>query len=366
MKIALIIFRIGHSHGSLLQTYALSNILKSLGHDVTIINRKDVISTKYLIKRTISNLYANFRGIKKGPIFYKELLPPCIMRNMNSFVDKYYKPNLKEYSELSLDEESFEVYMVGSDQTWRPKFVQSITYYYLDFIERFKNVKRIAYAPSFGTSEWEYTHEQTEKCRRLIKLFNAVSVREKGGVYLCNKYFDIVAEHVVDPTLLLHKEDYVRLFDSTLFTNNQSYIAYSILDRTEYKINLISEVCSLMEGEPLPIIEENRSEFYVETGVEYWLEGIYKSKFVITDSFHATVFAIIMNVPFIVVANKFRGIDRIISLLEICGLCNRIVYENNKNNISNIIAETINWDLVNKRVDLARVKSINFLIKSLQ
>lgn len=365
MKIALIIFRIAHSHGSLLQTYALFNILKDLGHDVTIINRKDTISKKYLIKRTIIKFIQHLKGINVDPIFYKELLPPSIMKEMSKFVKKHYTPYLQEFSKTKFKENSFDAYIVGSDQTWRPKFVQDIKYFYLDFIENFKDVKRIAYAPSFGTSEWEYSPEQTETCRRLAKRFDAISVREKGGVHLCDKYLNVKAIHVLDPTMLLDKEDYIKLLPKNPQLPNHPIISYSILDKTEYKTSLINEVSKMMNITTISLIEENRTNGFTETGVEFWLEGICKSKFVITDSFHATVFSIIMNIPFIVIANKFRGIDRIVSLLELSGLENRIVYENENKNIKELVTEEIDWISVNDKINVAKKESMNFLIKHL-
>ena len=86
-------------------------------------------------------------------------------------------------------------------------YKRSIESSFLDFAETW-NIKKISYAASFGTDLWEYNEKQTSNCRKLIRKFDAISVRESSGVTLCKKYLDIDAIQVLDPTFLLTKEDY--------------------------------------------------------------------------------------------------------------------------------------------------------------
>ena len=69
----------------------------------------------------------------------------------------------------------------------------------------------MSYAASFGVDSWEYTDKQTKVCKELVKQFNAVSVREHSGIHLCQKYLDVKASEVLDPTLLLSNDDYCSL-----------------------------------------------------------------------------------------------------------------------------------------------------------
>lgn len=73
------------------------------------------------------------------------------------------------------------------------------------------NVRRIAYAASFGVDRWMFSKKQTLNCQRLLKLFSFVGVREDSGVMLCRKYFDVNSTHVLDPTMLLDVNKYVAL-----------------------------------------------------------------------------------------------------------------------------------------------------------
>ena len=361
MKIALIIFRIGPSHGSLLQTYALYNVLKSLGHSVTIVNRKDKLALKTFIRRTLSRLCKTLTGEHLNYIFSAKAIPSRIMRNLNIFVNKHLSDDLIEFSDFNINKCVYDIFIVGSDQVWRPKYVQDISYYFLDFVQNLKNIKRISYAASFGVSEWEYSELDTLGCKKLAKLFNAISVREDTGVALCNKYLGVSATHVLDPTMLLDDVDYINLIDSQFLSSSPPTLAYSILDKNIIKDSIIDNVSRILKLSPISIKADENNPKYVETSIEFWLNSIRKSSFIITDSFHATVFAIIFNKPFIVIGNKSRGISRLTSLLNMLGLSNRLVYENDSIDIDYLSQEVIQWDLVNERRSFWKKKSLDYL-----
>lgn len=373
MKIALIIFRIGPSHGSILQTYALTRTLEKMGHDVSIIDRQmpiDFFSASITILKRIGS---KILGRHKGPVFYFEEYPPQMMSNLDAFVNKELKKRrfLRARTERQLSkivDQDYDVYIIGSDQVWRPKFVYNIYYYYLDFLPSDNRAKRIAYAPSFGVDFWEYTEEQTKKCKELAKLFNAISVREYTGVHLCEKYLGVSAEHVLDPTMLLTQSDYEALISQDS-NAKENYIAYSVLDDSERSKEILNQISSCLN---LPLKRINRdpkspinNERYIEPGIETWLSGIRDASFVITDSFHATVFSIIFHRPFFTINNTMRGSSRFESLLEMVGLKNRIIYD--VNDIStNDISTNLNWNDVDGRISKMRLKSVKYLKDNLR
>lgn len=370
MKIALIIFRVGPSHGSLLQTYALNKVLQGMGHEVTIIDRQHPFEVLSSLKHIVARIVYTFTGKYRGPIFYTGDYSSTSMKELKAFVNIYLIENLltirNGYSARRLCAKRFDAYIVGSDQTWRPKYVYDIYYYFLDFVPESEKVKRIAYAPSFGTAEWEYSQKQERKCRILASRFNAISVRESDGVKLCKDHLGIEAQHVLDPTLLLEMTDYLSMIDSII--EESPFIAYSLLDdKKEYDI-ILNKLSSLYNL-PLKRINSNVNcrkckDDYIEPGIKEWLSHIYNARFVVTDSFHATVFSIIFNVPFVTIANPQRGLSRLRSLLEMTGLSNRMVVPS-KENIDELINEDIDWDIINRRVADERKKSMDFLIKSL-
>ena len=134
-----------------------------------------------------------------------------------------------------------------------------------------------------------------------------------------------------------------------------------------YHMEIIKKVCSKLNIIPYRINASHakKTKDWIEPGIEKWLEGILKSKFVVTDSFHATVFSIIFNKPFITIINISRGSSRIKSLLSMFGLENRMISSITQVS-DNLLYETINWDIVNKIIEMEKDKSLNWLKKALQ
>lgn len=370
MKIALVIFRIGPSHGSILQTYALYRTLYKMGHEVSILNRQHKMSIYRKLKNIIARIKGRILNSYKGPVFYTKDYSSLSMRELNTFIQKYLKSNLLTFStrkELNnIVDLNFDCYIVGSDQTWRPKYVHDVKYYFLDFLPINSSAKRIAYAPSFGTSEWEFSPKLTKECKEYLSKFSAVSVREDAGVILCKKYFNIQALHVLDPTFLLAQKDYLCLIHK-ISCKNSPTLAFSILDNSELAVRIVQKVCFNLNIKPYQINASHKSTVknWIEPGIEKWLEGILQSKFVVTDSFHATVFAIIFNKPFITIVNVSRGSSRILSLLTMFGLENRMV--DSIDQVSDkLLYDTIDWDVVNRIIEKERNKSINWLKEALK
>ena len=374
MNIALVIFPFHPSHGCILQTYALYTKLKGMGHNVTIVNRKSQpISLKGSFLRSVSNLKNRLNGSYSGPIFYLGNSPKAIMLNLQPFLDSRFGDDVVTvYSHdeaLSLVErQSFDAFVVGSDQVWRPKYVPDIFHYYLDFVPENCSAKRIAYAPSFGTEDWEYNEEQHVICQKLIRRFKAISVREKSGVSLCKKYFGIDAERVLDPTLLLTEEDYLKVLDDKV-SRKEKILSYYFLDETVDKIafmNSISKHLGLKSHRINTKTEDANARLKdrIAPSIEKWLGGFAKSEFVIVDSFHAMVFAILFNVPFIVVANAARGLARFTSLLDLLGLSDRLVTDVTKVPLD-LLNKSIDWNKVNESLAVERNRCLTFLQNAL-
>ncbi len=96
-----------------------------------------------------------------------------------------------------------------------------------------------------------------------------------------------------------------------------------------------------------------------------WLRGFQDAKFVVTDSFHGTVFSILHNIPFIAIGNVDRGLSRFQSLLKMFALEDRLITDINSVNIDNFVSREIEWGRVNERLESERGKAMEFLSKSL-
>lgn len=334
MRIGILTLPLHTNYGGILQAYALQTVLERMGHEVFVIDTPNYKTSPSIItffKRIVKRLLGRKVVIFQEKRFNREY--PIISQNVQPFIDKYiHRREISFFSDIS--ENEFDAFVVGSDQVWRAiyfpcMYETTMSNAYLDFAKTWK-IKRIAYAASFGTDEWEYTPTQTKECAKLLQLFDAVSVRELSTVELCRKYFGVEAKHVLDPTMLLTKDDYVKLFDNISISRNNGTLLNYILDETPDKQELIEyishdkrlksfRVNSLVEDWNAPI------EKRIQPSVEQWLKGFFEAEFVITDSFHACVFSIIFNKPFVVIANKERGIARFKTLLSIFGIEDRII-----------------------------------------
>lgn len=372
MKIALIIFRIGPSHGSILQTYALTKTLESLGHQVTIIDRQwpiGIKNYKWMIMRVLLHIRNHSFSCSD---FYVNEFPPVLMKKLNTFVRGNFGEQIitireeENLRKIGLDNK-YDAYIVGSDQTWRPKYVYNVLNYFLDFVSEERKVKRIAYAPSFGTVDWEYSKDIESKARNLVQRFDAVSVREDDGVGMCRKYFGINAIHVLDPTLLFTEKDYEKFVERI---DSDKYIGYNLLDFSKEKldfINSIKERMGIPTRQLISMGDKNKRKINdkVAPSIEGWLTGIANSEFLIVDSFHATVFAIIFHKEFLTIANAARGLSRFTSLLKMVGLENRLITNLDKFDF-NIIKTNIDWSRVDEKIQKMRKVSMDFLTTSLQ
>ena len=367
MKIGILTLPLHTNYGGILQAYALQTVLERMGHEVHVIEEKrrplsiPIQNMPFCYgKRIVKNIIG-----RKCPIFYEQKYnceQPIIRQNTDKFIKKYI--HIAEYDDFSdIKESEYDAIVVGSDQVWRPKYfgLNQIENAYLKFAEGW-NIKRIAYAASFGTDEWEYNSKQTSECGRLLRMFDSVSVREDSGVDLCKRYFGVDAQHVLDPTMLLGKEDYIKLFTDANTPKSKGNLLCYILDETEEKKALIKRVAD--EKGLIPFNVKSQSDDInspvserIQPPLEQWLRGFYDAEFVVTDSFHACVFSILFNKPFIVYGNKARGMSRFMSLLNALGLHDRFL----ANLKENILLDDINWNNVKRPFYKERITAGNFL-----
>jgi hypothetical protein len=238
---------------------------------------------------------------------------------------------------------------------------------FLNFITDTKT-KKIAYAASFGKDNWT---EKTliEEVKELLSDFDAVSVREDTGVTICKDVFNYnEASHVVDPTLLVEPAYYNKFLNN--YSPNGAGIFTYVLDNNEFRDIIISKISKNL-GMPVHKINVDKDfdklskiKNYKLPSMEEWLKGFKEADFVITDSFHGTIFSIIFNKPFITVVNEKRGATRFTSFLKLLNLEHRLIYDGRNNNL-NVWEEPINYNEVNTLVSNLRESSRSFLKSAL-
>lgn len=357
MKIAILTQPLRTNFGGILQDYALQTVLKRMGHKpVTIDYDCRYTMVRWLMGR-IKSLLTGSRHHIQFPHYNRSG-----QENLNRFIHQYItmtKPVDVPTKEI-FDSINPEAFVVGSDQVWAPVCNVPIAYLgnmFLDFAPDFMG-KRVAYAASFGGGEWTYTPEWTDKCRKLAKKFDAISVREDSGVKLCREHLGVHATHVLDPTLLLTGEDYEKLLISPAKQTNTLF-AY-VLDTSEEKVTFLQKVANHF-GLELKIQGAN-DDLSWDDSIEDWLSDIRDASMVVTDSFHGSVFAIQFHRPFLSIVNNKRGADRFTSLLSKLGLIDRLV--NETTDISNLLND-IDWNMIESQLSVERTISMNFLKNAL-
>lgn len=368
MKIGLLTLPIETGYGSIMQAFALKTALCMRGHEVVLLRRLRK-KKKYDIVRIIRRCIKKFILGKWDTVIFidkKEMKEyPLVTQNTQKFVDKYLKPyspvyysseDMVDISNLKLD-----TIVVGSDQVWRPGCMDRIEDFFLCAIVS-SPIKKYAYAASFGVDDWIFTDNETNNCKQAAQAFSRISVREKSGVYLCEKYLNQKADFVLDPTLLFDKSFYVSLVGGNHNSSKEHKLCAFILDRTSDKQVILEKLSSLYnksyffasnntENRQAPLKER------IAPPVESWLDSFDSADVIFTDSFHGCAFSIIFRKDFFVYINKGRGTGRFMSLLGLLGLEHRIV----DTNTDLALVPSINWSIVEEKLRKMQDISNSFL-----
>lgn len=356
MKIALLNLPVDNNYGGNLQRYALMKVLQDMGHDVTHLNlrfdyhlpwykmpysySKRVIS-KYLFGKKIIINQEKYSREK-----YQELCSitdPFYQRYIQHTEPIYKLSELKKYS-------NFDAYVVGSDQVWRKKISKRyLSSMFLDFLPKGCKAKRIAYGVSLGVAENELSVEEISQLSELYKRFDAVSVREDSALELFEQYGwnSPQAVQVLDPTLLLNKDDYLTLIQNGSTVPSKGNMFCYILDKNEEKEQLIQQKAEELQLIPFEVGLKDEKP----ASIEQWLRSFADAEYVITDSYHGLLFSIIFNKPFYLIQNNYRGNVRFEMIFHTFKLP-RICMPNQNRGID-------------ERLESIRKKSINYLINSL-
>lgn len=379
MKIGILTQPLHTNYGGLLQNYALQTVLKRMGHNPATINRQWDRGFIHKLIVIFKRLILRFVFLRKDitpiiPVGETKEERNLIRQHTDEFIKKELIVTRKMDSSLDITEikkHGFDAYIVGSDQVWRPIYSPHLPTYFLDFLQKNNTVKKIAYAASFGVDDWELSRKQTQMAQKLIKQFDAVSVREDSGVKLCEERLNRKAIHVLDPTLLLNKEDYIDLIRKHDTKKSPGNLFVYVLDRTEEKYTIIQRVADDKKLVPFEVMPLKSFGQHVNINdcvyppVYQWIRSFMDAEFVITDSFHGSVFSIIFNKPFIAIGNAGRGLTRFTSLLKLFHLDKQLILsltELDKERIN----PRINFEEVNHICKQYQAKSVSFLEQALK
>jgi len=366
-KVGIITFHCADNFGAVLQAYSLQENVRQLGNfEVEIINfRPNRIVSNYTLFLDV------FETLKERSIrgTVKELILRILnskvnykrIKNFSEFRKNYLRLSERTYNlskDLYNDKPKYDYYIAGSDQVWNPKFFCRIgNAYFLEFAR--EHSKRISYAASIAV---EVNNKYYKVFEENLKNFDYISVRENSAKNFIEQFTDKKIYVTVDPTLLNTKEQWDRVATFNFMKDIQGkYILVYDLVKDSNIVNLANAVASRYGGKIISY--SNKRGFYnwhssFSSCSPTDFVGLYKNAdFIITSSFHGTVFSLIYNKPFFTVPHPTRG-SRMTELLEDVDLIERVF--NNNDNLQNINKE-INYYKVNKRLAELREKSLSYL-----
>ena len=380
MKIALINLAVDTNYGGNLQRFALYTVLKEMGHEVSFIP----VKFRAYIPKGIKGFFIYIKRYlhkvvgRKGILVFEErerireyaLQLPAVWNFIYKYLSVFPQIFYEDDDFQKLNENNFDAFIVGSDQVWRSSPGRNIEHYFLDFVKG--DALKIAYAASFGNAGRGYTDKQIEDCRLLIGKFDAVSLRESIGLEILSKYSWTLRNApsiVLDPTLLLSQDKYIRLLD--LKKNKGKNLFYYILDINQDKLDLISDIARSLnlESKGIDTLFPNlgKKTSSMNPSINSWLENFMNSEFVVTDSFHGTMFCLIFNVPFVTIINRKRGTERYYPLIDKLNLREHFISDDELDKVSiTSILDNINWKHVNSVIKTEREYSLDFLTNSLK
>lgn len=335
--------------GSVFQSYGLVEFLRKQGEDVKIIDYRP-------------HYYLEGRGALKS--YIAKLL------NLKSFVSQTKKYNRFIRKELSLTPKVYKtfqdlvslneqeaVFISGGDQIWNSFHPSGRDdAYKLTFLN---NQKRIAFGSSMGRTS--FTDEELKSLASKVNNYSFIGLREQSTVPLLAKNVEVPVQHVVDPVLLLKKEDYKRFIGQKPIIS-EPYLLMYLSDNSELLNNVVNTISKRLGLKVVHVCGFRKKcycdYFLKSTGPEELLNLIYYSQFVVSSSFHATLFSLLLEKQFCTLLPEAGTNARIEDLLGYYGLEKRIVRK--VADVDNL-NEVVVFDAVRSKINAFAEKSRTLL-----
>ena len=322
MKIGIITFQETNNYGALLQNYAIQKALAKLGHTSETIDYKSEYIGKPCRLRHLKKkgLMKYLLGVAGYFIYLPRTKRNNQFRKMISYSPKTDAKSIKAY------EDSYDLYICGSDQVWNYQLTDFDPYYMLGFVKDKKKCN--SYAASLGIAEIDEEHR--EDFAKMIEDYHIISLREKSAANAISKISNHPLEVVADPCVLLSKEEWS---DITGKAPDFPYVYVYQLGVSKDVVNLAKKLakekgCKLIFT-PFPVGSFAKGKYHITAGCQDVVTYIKNAEYVVTDSFHGTLLSILFHKKFFTKAGGTHGAvgNRIVDLLKGYGLSNRLISE---------------------------------------
>lgn len=356
------------NYGNRLQLYAITRVFSNLGLNPfslefrnkhsKILHPKELISARYIIPSNEEVMTEERRAaFKRFNKYIQTIHYDSIIQNLRR---------------------EFDYFCVGSDQVWNPvfmgyyneniikriyhlfvdspAFLRNIKWYFLRFADR---SQRIAYAPSIGLDSLDPFI--TMLFRRGIQGFDKLSIREYRGAEILNHRYHIHADVLVDPTLLITKNDWNKVADNRITPKEPYVLIYLLGSRDCCEKKLLFDVTD--KGRlPILYLSDRQQPGEIDAGPAEFISLVAHAKHVITDSYHGSIFALIEDVPLTIVQRKGDApnmYSRIETLSRQFDLSNKL-FESPDFDLS----KSGNYTTARSRLDAERKLAISFIKES--
>ena len=363
IKAGILTFHRADNYGALLQTKALLQVLLDKGLDAEIIDyRCAAIENDYTIPLFPVFSFHFIHWLRRLMInIYKAPRKRSKAEKCRKFRDNSLKMTTSVYSEADRKKiiSDYQLIITGSDQIWNPKLTYGKDDWYAFETKDNRGAVIVSYGASVG--DLYYFMEYFDIYRSALQNYDLISVREEKTKEFLEKRLNRSVYRVIDPTLLLSisywnelckfnkwsKENYIFYYDVE-YNQDACYVAKNIAK--QYNLRLLHYNASL----------HDKGSIYIEGGgPEEFLGLIKKAQYVITSSFHATVFSILFKKNFFVIPHPSTG-DRVRDLLYSINLSDRIIEDKELFSIS-AIQKDIDYTGIDARIDALRIKSLSYI-----
>jgi hypothetical protein len=363
-KASIITLQYIDNYGSVLQAFATQRIIEKFGYNAEIVDYVRENCTYKYQKKEAYQRYRSRNDIFSLPIIAKLLVcrwsRKILARNkaFSLFRSKYLKMShpYTNFAELMQDPPAADIYVTGSDQVWNPEYNNGVLpEYFLEFAPN--NSNRIALSASIGVDT--LAEDNRQEMSKYIQKYKGISVRESGAAELIKSmgYKNVV--NVLDPTLMLDKDEWSKSFD--LSSTSKKYVLLYQLNENADMVQFATQIAN-DKGIELYIISstcrkaECKYHVFKNCPPDKYLDLIYNADSIITDSFHGTAFSLNFNKQ-VYIFNPPKYSDRLSSILRLTNT----EYRNVKGNVKWDEIPGIDYEEVNMRLYEEREKVNNYL-----
>lgn len=365
------------NYGGNLQAYALCRVIQKLGYDVEQIsyNKLDAGTNKVKkIKRISKRFLKILKKRIKRPISPK--YEQQIAKRKQAIL--HFNKNIVPHSEIIYNSETiktanrnYDVFITGSDQVWHPLAVCPV--YLLEFVGEGKY--KFSYAASIAKDE--LSEQEKKVYKTALRKFDNISVREEKASEILGELLDEKPSIVLDPTLLLTKEDWDDIASASLI--KEKYLFCYFLGNNKISRKLAEEYARKhhLKLVTMPYLHEEcrncdknfGDEQMIDVSPEQFISLIKYADCIFTDSFHACVFSAIYKKDLFAFRRNHSNsmASRIYTFTKLFGIEERFCDTDEKETIQYIDSiEPINYAKSSRLFEQEKYNSIEFLKSNLE